>query len=103
MAKWADLCITAVRYSSEHTHIDRVRARPDLGEELGPEAEYTRSQIVSFIEGGKTVITVYRDPPNTGNWKKGAKVEVVVIEGTKYLRTDNNRVKKDNLGNLPEF
>lgn len=98
--KWADLCITAVRYDPRHQHIDRVRARPDLGEQLGTQEEFTRAQVVEAIANGLNVITAYS---KDGKWQRGAPVEVVVIDGVKYLRTDANRVKADNLGELPEF
>jgi hypothetical protein len=39
MMKWADYCISAVRYDSEGKPIDRVRVYPDKGEKLGASEE----------------------------------------------------------------
>ena len=40
---------------------------------------------------------------NNGQWVNGAKVEIISVNGGKYLRTDRNNTPKDNLGSLPEF
>ena len=101
MAKWADYGITKVRYNHQHTHIEKVKAREDNGDTFGAEQEYTRSQIVSAIEGGKTFITILKT--SEGKWKKGQDVHIVTVNGVKYLRTDQNKTASDNLENLPEF
>ncbi len=98
--KWADFCITAVRYDARHEHIVAVRARADNGSTLEAEKEYTRQTVAEAIDRGTTYITVYE---KAGQWTHGARVEVIVVERVKYLRTDSNRTKFDNLGELPEF
>lgn len=40
---------------------------------------------------------------DNGNWKKGAKVEKILVDGVYYLKTVANNTKKDNLENLPEY
>ena len=37
------------------------------------------------------------------NGKKGEDVHIVKVDDEKFIRTDKNETKKDNLGNLPEF
>ncbi len=99
MAKWADYGISAVRYDSEHTHIVKVRVHEDKGDKIGAPTEWTRSQVVTAIENGKSLVTILRG----GNWKKGQDVHIITVKGTKYLRTDQNLKASDNLGELPEF
>ena len=38
-----------------------------------------------------------------GKWQRGEDVRTVVVHGERYLRTDGNSVKADNLGSLPEY
>jgi hypothetical protein len=65
--KWADYCITAVRHNEEHTHIEKVKVRPDNGEKLGDESIWTRSEVVSAIDNdGKTFVTVVKNKDATG-------------------------------------
>ena len=50
MAKWADYCISAVRYNAEHTHIVKVKVHIDSGDTIGTATEWTRSEVVTAIE-----------------------------------------------------
>ena len=34
MAKWADYCVSAVRYDDEGNHIDHLKVHRDLGDKL---------------------------------------------------------------------
>jgi hypothetical protein len=101
MAKWADYCISAVRYNSEHTHIVKVKVHPDNGDTIGDATEWLRTDVITAIGNNKTFVTIVRSPE--GKWKKGEDVRIVTINGTKYIRTDANNKASDNLGNLPEF
>ena len=101
MAKWADYCISAVRYNSEHTHIVKVMVCPDQGEKLGNTTEWARLDVVNAIGQGNTFVTIYKNSDT--NYKKGEDVRIVTVNGTKYIRTDANSKAADNLGNLPEF
>ena len=101
MAKWADYCISAVRYNSEHTHIVKVNACDDKGDSLGSSSEWARTQVVSTLEAGKTFVTIYKG--EDGKYKKGEDVRIIPFNGVKYIRTDANSKAADNLGNLPEF
>ena len=101
MEKWADYGISKVRYNAERTHITKVKVHEDKGDTIGSAAEWTRNQVVSAIEGGKSFVTILQG--NDNKWKKGQDVHIITINGVKYIRTDQNRRASDNLENLPEF
>jgi len=100
MTKWADYCISAVHYNTDHQHIVRTKVYEDNGDTLGTEKEWMRSEVVSAIEIGKTFITIFR---KDDKWAKGQEVRPITINGTKYIRTDANSRAADNLDNLPEY
>ncbi|GGY88308.1 DUF3892 domain-containing protein [Shewanella fodinae] len=101
MAKWADYLISAVRYNSDHTHIDQVRAHEDTGDSVGEGKVYARQTIVDAIKNGTTFVTIYKN--SSGNYDKGQKVYVITVKGVGYLKTVDNGKEEDNLENLPEF
>lgn len=101
MAKWADYLISAVRYSSNHTHIDQVKAHEDMGDSVGEGKIYSRQTVVDAINKGTTFVTIYTNPE--GKWNKGQKVFVIIVNGSSYLKTVDNKKEEDNLENLPEF
>lgn len=100
MDKWADYCISAVRYNARHTHIDRVRAHQDSGDAVGVAAEYEGATIVKAIKDGVTFVTIYRDGDK---WKKGQRIYILKVNGIEYIKTVDNGKEQDNLENLPEF
>ncbi len=99
--KWADYCVSEVRYNTEHSHIVKVKVHVDNGETIGSASESQRSEVVNAIQNGNTFVTITRG--TDGKWKKGEDVRTVTVNGTKYIRTDANSKASDNLGNLPEF
>ena len=101
MAKWADYCISAVRYNREHKHIIIVSACADKGEELGSFSEVARTIVVSLIESKKTFVTINKGI--NGKYVKGEDVRITTVNGAKYIRTDANNKAEDNLGSLPEI
>ena len=101
MAKWADYLISAVRYNSEHTHVDQVLAHEDTDESVGEGKIYNRQTIVDAIKNGTTFVTIYKN--DQGKWSKGQKVYVINVNGTDYIKTVDNGKEEDNLENLPEF
>ncbi|KFA90678.1 DUF3892 domain-containing protein, partial [Archangium violaceum] len=95
MPKWADYGVFRVKYNRDHTAIVEVEVRPDLGEKFGDPQKASRQEVVSAIDRRVTFVTVYsRD----GQSRKGEDVRTVTIQGEKYLRTDNNSTRADNLG-----
>ena len=101
MEKWADYLISAVRYNPEHTRIIKVREHEDLGDKVGQATEVTRQEVISKIKQGKKYMTIFRT--KDGKWKRGEEVHILTIDGEEFIRTDANKIKADNLGNLPEF
>ncbi len=101
MAKWADYGISRVGYNDQRTHIVKVELYEDKGDSLGSAEVWSRDQVVSAIGRGKTFVTILR--ASDGNWMKGQEVHTVTVNGTKYIRTDQNQQASDNLENLPEF
>ena len=99
--KWADYGISRVRYNSERTHIVKVMVHAISGETIASGVEWTRSQVVSGIESGKTFVTILEG--SNKKWNKGQPVRIIKVNGVKYIRTDENSKAADNLENLPEF
>lgn len=99
--KWADYCISAVRFNNIHSHIEKVRAHPDKWETLGWYSEYSRVEIISMIKKWTTFVTITKG--NNGNWKKWQPVFIVVINNIEYIKTVRNDKAVDNLDDLPEF
>jgi hypothetical protein len=99
--KWADYLISAVRYNEKETHIVKVRSHPDNVDSVVPPSEIDRATVVGRLGDGYTYATIYTSSNN--KWKLGAHVREVDIDGTKYIRTDADRIKADNLGELPRF
>jgi hypothetical protein len=101
MSKWADYGISDVHFNNPHTHIDRVKARPDNGDTIGAAADHARADIVSGIKRGVTYVTIFKN--KEGNWSKGQPVYVIKIGGTEYIKSVDNGKAVDNLDNLPEY
>lgn len=101
MSKWADFGISAVRYNSEHTHINKVKAHLDNGETIGSPEEQTRQDVISAIKNKKSYVTIIKS--SDGKWKKGQPVYIIKVNGTEYIKTVDNSKEEDNLENLPEF
>ena len=94
----ADYSISGVRYDVEHKLIQLVRVHTEPSHFLL--GDYSRHQVVASIRRGDRWITIVQDGVD---WRTGADVHVVTVNGKEYLRTDWNEVEEDNLGELPEF
>ena len=57
--------------------------------------------MVTRLEGGYTFATILKS--SNGKWSLGAKVQTVIVNGTKYIRSDADATAEDNLGSLPRF
>ena len=101
MSKWADYGISAVRFNGAHTHIDRVRAYPDSGDDFGTRVEHPRADIVAALKKGITYVTIFKGSDD--KWNKGQPVYIVKINGVEYIKTVDNGKAVDNLDDLPEF
>ena len=97
MQKWADYLISEVSYDSDHLISVAIRHK-DSPDGVLSGVPVDRLTIASDIKNGITYITIY-----SGNksWKKGHNIQTFSIDGIPYLRIDGNKVKLDNLGDLP--
>jgi hypothetical protein len=100
MEKWADYGISKVQYDSEHTHIVKVQVHEDKGDKIGTGSEWSRTQVVSGIEGEKSFVTILK---KADSYVQGQRVGIVTVNKVKYIRTDENQTASDNLEKLPEF
>ena len=98
MAKWADYLISEVSYDSEHLISVAIRHQ-DTEKGITEGKPVDRLTISSDIKNGLFYITIYS---GKNSWKKGHKINTFSIGGNPYLRIDNNKVKLDYLGDLPE-
>lgn len=100
MAKWADYGISAVRYDANDEYIESVKVHPDNGDTIGSPDIWNRKNVLGKMDTGKTFTTILK---NGDKWKKGQDVHILTVDGRRFLRTDANKKKKDNLENLPQF
>lgn len=98
-----DYVITKVSYDNDHSRITHVkRAEYDNStNKFGTRTEISRQSVVESIESGYDYYTV--PPDGDGGYTWGDSVGVISIDGEKFIRTDGNKVKEDNLGGLPEY
>lgn len=101
VVKWAHFGISAVRYNTEHTHLEKVLMHPDDRESIGRATEQNRVHIIAAIKKGITFVTILKS--NEGKWKKGQPVRIIMINGTEYIKTEENPKECDNLEHLPDF
>lgn len=98
MGMWADYLISAVSYDGDRLIRSAVR-HEDAGDGVGAGEEVDRMTISSEIRKGRRYCTVYS---GVDTWRRGSDVRSFTVGGQPYLRTDSNRVRMDNLGDLPE-
>jgi len=95
---WGDYLISKVSYDSEHLISVVIRHR-DTDNGISKGQPIDRLTVSSDIKNGLVYFTIYS---GTNSWKKGKQIFTYSINGTPYLRIDKNKVKLDNLGDLPE-
>ncbi|GKS66527.1 hypothetical protein YTPLAS73_00740 [Nitrosarchaeum sp.] len=98
MVKWADYLISKVSYDPNHLITFVVRHK-DTAKGITTGILVDRKTISSDIKNGISHITIYN---NKDSWKKGYKIKIFPKNGNYYLRIDENKVKLDYLGDLPE-
>lgn len=75
--------------------IVRVKTSKDL--ESRPNKVIKRKKVVKHVKKGKDVRTAYL---KNGRWTEGDKLK---LHDEKWLRTEGNNKKRDNLGSLKSF
>ena len=58
MDKWADYCISNVRYNSSNTHIEEVKVRQDLGDSFGVPSTWGRSDVLDSLRNNESFCTI---------------------------------------------
>ena len=96
----ADYGITGVKYNSIGKYIEWVKVGKFTGSSFGIRENWLRTKVISESEEGKTFITVLKQGDRL---KKGLEVNIVTVDGKKYIRTDNDSKNSDNLKDIPEF
>lgn len=96
MDKWADYLISAVSYENRLIHAAVRHA--DTGTGITDGEAVDRMTISSDIKKGLEYCTMYS---GKDTWRRGSKIRSFSVGGQPYLRVDSNRVKMDNLGDLP--
>lgn len=97
MGSGYDYYISCCSYNSGH--ISSAGVHQNLHGTLGSKNIRSRSWIVDKIKALYSFCTIFR---TGGEWRIGAKVNIITVDGNLYLRTDANRTKRDNLGELPD-
>jgi len=100
LAKWADYCISAVTYDRGHSLIVKASVCEDKGDALGGASEWTRAELIATLDIGRTFVTIWMG--KDGMYKKGEEVGIVSHDGVMYIRTDENNIAADHLGNMVE-
>ena len=101
MEKWADYCISRVRYNDKGMEIVRVHVHEDMGDTIGASRAWRRGEFLSALENGTSCVTIFRD--TDGTWQKGHKVNLVTVDDMGYIRTDQAQQAFDFLKDVPEI
>jgi len=97
MAKWADYLISQVLYDQNHI-ITKVKQHRDIGNKISGGEIVDRDVIANNLGHGVKYMTIYSD---LGKIRIGKNVRYFRAYEYHYIRTDNNKVSSDNLGDLP--
>ena len=98
MAKWADYLISQVLYDQNHI-ITKVKQHRDIGNKISGGEIVGRDVIANNLGHGVKYMTIYSD---LGKIRIGKNVRYFRAYEYHYIRTDNNKVSSDNLGDLPQ-
>jgi hypothetical protein len=88
--------VNAVHYDSDRNVIEKLR-----GINNSKDFDFLRSEVIEKIDSGLIFYTLVKDKNEKFN--PGERIDVYTVDGTKWLKTKKNDIKKDNLGNLIEY
>jgi len=100
MNKWAEYLISEVRFSPDHKYITELVQHEEGDDHISEGIIVKKSDVTDALKKGKSYMTIYN---SKDNWKIGEKIRVFMVEGEVFIRTDKNKVSRDNLGLLPEI
>jgi len=69
------------------------------GDKVNMATKYSLDNVIKLVEAGHELYTANWIYPNRA-WSKGARVHVVKEGSQKYLRSNHDKVQKDNLDNM---
>ena len=101
MEKWADYLISEVRYTPDRQRILEVKQHEEIGGSIGEASIVSREDVSSNLKKGRTYITIHSGASE--NWTIGEKIRRYTVEGEHFVRSDKNKINRDNLGMLIEF
>jgi hypothetical protein len=99
--KWAYYLISAVRYDGTGERIERVLVHEYWLHVIVGGAAWPRRNIRMALERASEVCTIRK--ASDGSWLRGEDVHLVEVDGATYLRTDDEPVARDDLGDLRTF
>jgi len=99
MAKWADYLISQVSYDQNHI-ITKAKQHRDIGNEMGDGEIVDRDVIAGNLGHGVKYMTVYGDLDKI---RMGKNIRYFRAYEDHYIRTDDNKVMSDNLGDIPNL
>ncbi len=100
MEKWANHLISAIRYSPDHKYITELVQHEDQDDSITEGAIVKKLDVTDAIKKGNSYMTIYN---SNDTWKIGERIRLFMVEGEVFIRTDKNKVERDNLGLLPEI
>lgn len=98
MSKWADYIITGVWFRPGTKIVEYVYLRKDDGDTIGNGRKTHKNDVIKLIDNKQSVITA-RWNYESAKWSIGAFVHVVTQGNERYLRTNPDAEKRDNLDN----
>jgi len=101
----AEYWVSHKRMNAEDTRIDEVRAMMLTDNGLSLPLGYDREDVIQSLNNNDKWYTCLFKEERDGEkiWTKKAEIHIVEIDGENFIRTDRNKIKSDNLGELPEF
>ncbi len=95
MAVTANIAVCAIRRSNDKKRIALYRSVLPVDGIFGRATiDISRENLISDVSAGKQVVTVFQ---KSGKW---VLVAVIRLTSTGYLRTEQDDIPEDNLGNL---
>ena len=100
LEKWANHLISAIRYSPDHKYITELVQHEDQDNSISEGSIVKKLDVTDAIKKGNSYMTIYN---SNDTWKIGERIRLFMVEGEVFIRTDKNKVDRDNLGLLPEI
>ena len=100
LRKWSHYLISAIRYSPDHKYITELVQHEDGDDHITEGTIVKKHDVATAMKQGKSYMTIYN---SKDNWKIGEEIRTFMVEGEVFIRTDKNKVSRDNLGLLPEI